>query len=158
MSERPFRRGRQWQERLQSVQHLLKQARYAWKDAELPFQPHHRLISGGAKSLVKRKMKDQMVAYDPDVFRDEERLCVGGEERHPLPRAALFLVLGVYPRPVFAGLGHAAERLRVMHEGPVECLGQRRIRDVCGERAAQRVVGERAGSEEMRHGWLCIPS
>ena len=84
----------------------------------------------------RRKMKDQTVAYDPDVPRDEERLRVGGEERHPLPRALLLLVLCVYPpRPVFAGLGHAAERLRVMYEGLVESPGQRCIRNVCRENA-----------------------
>jgi hypothetical protein len=38
-----------------------------------------------------------MVAYDPDIPCDEERLCVGGEERHPFPRAPLLLVLGMYP-------------------------------------------------------------
>jgi hypothetical protein len=39
----------------------------------------------------------KMVAYDPEVLYDEERLCVGGEERHPLPRAPLLLILGMYP-------------------------------------------------------------
>lgn len=69
-------------------------------------------------------------AYDPHVPGNEERLCVGREKCHPLPRAPLFLVLRVYPRPVFAQLGHAPESLGVVHEGLVEGLCQRRISDV----------------------------
>jgi len=71
-----------------------------------------------------------MVAYDPDVLGNEERLCVSREERHPLPRTLLLLILRVYPRPVFGQFGHALERLRVMHKGLVEGLCQGRISDV----------------------------
>jgi hypothetical protein len=49
-----------------------------------------------------------------------------------LPRSSLLLILRVYPRPVFAQFGHASESLRVVHEGLVEGLCQRRISDVCG--------------------------
>jgi len=111
MSKGPFRRGRQRQERLQPIEHLLEQARYTRKDAEFPFQPHDR---------------------DPHVPSNEECLRVGREKCHPLPRASLLLILRVYPRPVFAQLGHASESLRVMHEGLVEGFCQRRISDVCG--------------------------
>lgn len=71
-------------------------------------------------------------AYDPHVPGDEERLRVGREKCHPLPRSSLLLILRVYPRPVFAQFGHASESLRVVHEGLVEGLCQRRISDVCG--------------------------
>jgi hypothetical protein len=50
------------------------------------------------KRLVKEKKKDrQMMAYNPDVHRNEEHLCVGREERHSLPRTLLLLILGVHP-------------------------------------------------------------
>ena len=55
MSEGPFRRGRQRQECLQSVEHFLEQARYTWKYAELPFQPHDRLIKTSHQKNGERK-------------------------------------------------------------------------------------------------------
>jgi hypothetical protein len=55
MSEGSFRRGRQRQERLQPIEHLLEQARYTWKDAEFPFQPHDRLIRERKRSPSKKK-------------------------------------------------------------------------------------------------------
>ena len=79
----------------------------------------------------RRKKRQLIKSHHPNVARDEKRFCVGREERHPLPRASLFLVLGVDPRPLFAHLGHTTKGLRVVYKGLVESLGQGRIGDVC---------------------------
>jgi hypothetical protein len=168
MSERPLRWGRERQERLQPIEHLLKQARYARKNAEFPFQPHDRLKAKKAKRGKGKKKnsastilfdarrrrgeeRQSTAAYDPHVARDEERLRVGWKERHPLPRALLLLVLRVHPRPVFAQFRHAPQGLRMVYEGLTESLGQRRISDVFKSRSVS--AGNLGGTCSF-----CVPS
>lgn len=72
------------------------------------------------------------MTYNPNVPCDEEQLGISWDERHPLSRTLLLLVLREHPWSVFDYFGHTPERLRVMYKGLVESLCQTGICDVCG--------------------------
>jgi hypothetical protein len=76
MSERPLRWGRERQERLQPIEHLLKQARYARKNAEFPFQPHDRLKQkkrGKGAKRARGKNSSSTILFDARRRRGKER-------------------------------------------------------------------------------------
>ena len=82
-----------------------------------------------------------MIAYNPDVPRNEEQLCVSRKKCHSIPRTLLLLILSVHPRPVFEQFGHTPESLRMVYKRLVESLCQRRIRDVCENTSVSEGTG-----------------